>query len=87
VTELQRHVAAVNVHPDAPRLRGGIELVDSAGTGSVHQHDTTEAHQALDQMDLAVFVVSAGGPRDSQTGPMPRRQPGAAGRTKGDATG
>ena len=58
----RRHVAAVTVYLDAPVLAGGVELVDTPGTGSVFAWDTAAAHGALDTMDAAVFVLTADPP-------------------------
>ena len=57
-----RAVTAVDVQVPAPLLAGGVELVDTPGTGSVHEHNTAEATAALAAMDAAVFVVSADPP-------------------------
>jgi GTP-binding protein EngB required for normal cell division len=57
-----RHVAAVTVYLDAPVLAGGAELVDTPGTGSVFAWDTAAAHEALETMDAAVFVLTADPP-------------------------
>jgi GTP-binding protein EngB required for normal cell division len=58
----QRHIAAVTVYLDAPLLAGGVELVDTPGTGSVFAWDTAAAHEALETMDAAVFVLTADPP-------------------------
>jgi Dynamin family len=58
----RRRVAAVTVYLDAPVLAGGVELVDTPGTGSVYEWDTAAAHAALDTMDAAVFVLTADPP-------------------------
>jgi ribosome biogenesis GTPase A len=57
-----KQVADVTVQLPAPLLASGLELVDTPGTGSVHEHNTAEAQQALELMDAAVFVVSADPP-------------------------
>ena len=57
-----RRIAAVTVYLDAPLLAGGVELVDTPGTGSVFAWDTAAAHQALESMDAAVFVLTADPP-------------------------
>lgn len=49
------------------RLTGGlphpsVQLVDTPGVGSVHQHNTEAAQAAMTRMDLAVFVLSADPP-------------------------
>lgn len=58
----RRHIAAVTVYLEAPLLAGGVELVDTPGTGSVFAWDTAAAHAALETMDAAVFVVTADPP-------------------------
>jgi len=58
----RRRIAAVTVYLDAPLLAGGVELVDTPGTGSVFAWDTATAHEALQAMDAAVFVVTADPP-------------------------
>ncbi|HEY7261629.1 MAG TPA: dynamin family protein [Trebonia sp.] len=58
----RRHVAGVTVYLDAPLLAGGVELVDTPGTGSVFAWDTAAAHEALRTMDAAVFVLAADPP-------------------------
>jgi len=47
---------------DAPVLAGGVELVDTPGTGSVFQRDTQTARETLPTMDAAVFVLTADPP-------------------------
>jgi GTP-binding protein EngB required for normal cell division len=58
----RRRIAGVTVYLDAPLLTGGVELVDTPGTGSVYAWDTAAAHEALETMDAAVFVLSADPP-------------------------
>ena len=58
----RRHVAAVTVYLNAPVLADGVELVDTPGTGSVFAWDTAAAHEALETMDAAVFVLTADPP-------------------------
>jgi GTP-binding protein EngB required for normal cell division len=58
----RRHIAEVTVYLDAPLLAGGVELVDTPGTGSVFAWDTAAAHEALRTMDAAVFVLAADPP-------------------------
>lgn len=58
----RRGIAAVTAFVDAPVLAGGVELVDTPGTGSVFTWDTDAAHQALETMDAAVFVLTADPP-------------------------
>jgi small GTP-binding protein len=58
----RRGLASVIVRVDAPLLASGIELVDTPGTGSVFEHNTRAARQALEAMDAAVFVLTADPP-------------------------
>lgn len=58
----RRGIAAVTAFVDAAVLAGGVELVDTPGTGSVFAWDTDAAHQALETMDAAVFVLTADPP-------------------------
>ncbi len=58
----RRRVADVTVYLDAPVLAGGVELVDTPGTGSVYEWDTAAAHAALRTMDAAVLVLTADPP-------------------------
>ncbi len=58
----RRRVASVTVYLDAPLLAGGVELVDTPGTGSVYEWDTAAAREALQTMDAAVFVLAADPP-------------------------
>ncbi len=58
----RRRLAGVTVYLAAPVLAGGVELVDTPGTGSVFEWDTETAHEALQSMDAAVFVLAADPP-------------------------
>jgi ribosome biogenesis GTPase A len=56
-----RGVAAVTVFLAELPLRRAV-LVDTPGVGSVLAHNTDEAHEAMDAMDVAVFVLTADPP-------------------------
>jgi small GTP-binding protein len=58
----RRQVAGVTVEVNAPILARGVELVDTPGTGSVHEHNTAAADSALPTMDAAVLVLTADPP-------------------------
>jgi small GTP-binding protein len=58
----RRGVADVTVGLDAPILASGVDLVDTPGTGSVYEHNTAAADNALATMDAAVFVLTADPP-------------------------
>ncbi len=55
-------VAAVTLRLPAPLLAKGLELVDTPGTGSVYEHNTVAARNALGRMDAAILVLSADPP-------------------------
>lgn len=57
-----RGVDDVTVHLDVGLLSRGLELVDTPGTGSVHENNTAQAVAALAGMDAAIFVLSADPP-------------------------
>jgi len=58
----RRRIAGVTVYLATPLLEGGVELVDTPGTGSVFEWDTRTAHEALESMDAAVLVLTADPP-------------------------
>jgi GTP-binding protein EngB required for normal cell division len=58
----RRGIAGVTVYLAAPVLAGGVELVDTPGTGSVFEWGTETAYEALRSMDAAVFVLTADPP-------------------------
>ena len=58
----RRQLSSVTVRLDVPVLARGAELVDTPGTGSVYEHNTAAAEAALDNMDAAVFVLTADPP-------------------------
>ncbi len=58
----RRRIADVTVYVAAPLLTGGVELVDTPGTGSVFESGTQAAHEALRSMDAAIFVLTADPP-------------------------
>jgi len=58
----RRGLQRVIVYVDAPVLTGGVELVDTPGTGSVFTWDTQAAYDALETTDAAIFVLTADPP-------------------------
>ena len=69
----RRGIASVTVYVDAPVLADGVELVDTPGTGSVFAWDTEAAHDALESMDAAVFVLTADPPVSASERDLLRR--------------
>jgi GTPase SAR1 family protein len=59
----QRQIRGVDVLVGAGIIdRYDVELVDTPGTGSVFEHNSRAAHDALDTLDAAIFVVTADPP-------------------------
>ena len=59
----ERGVRTVEVFVHSALLdRFDVELVDTPGTGSVFEHNTTAAEEALASLDAAIFVVTADPP-------------------------
>ncbi|WP_337822003.1 dynamin family protein [Amycolatopsis sp. A1MSW2902] len=58
----EKNVDTVRITAPSPYLPEGAEVVDSPGTGSVHQANTDEAARARGTVDLAVLVVAADPP-------------------------
>ena len=69
----RRGIVSVTVYVDAPILADGVELVDTPGTGSVFAWDTEAAHEALETMDAAVFVLTADPPVSASEQDLLRR--------------
>jgi small GTP-binding protein len=57
-----RGVELVGVELDHELLRGGIELIDTPGIGSIHAHNTQVARDFLPRVDAALCVLDAGQP-------------------------
>lgn len=55
-------VREVAVTFPAEWLKGGIRLVDTPGTGSVHRHNTEVTYRYLPHADAVIFVTSADQP-------------------------
>ncbi|HEY7222002.1 MAG TPA: dynamin family protein [Micromonosporaceae bacterium] len=58
----RRALASVTACLEAPLLRGGVELIDTPGVGSVYTQATAHARAAHEQLDAAVFVLTADPP-------------------------
>jgi GTP-binding protein EngB required for normal cell division len=72
----RRDVRAITVGVDAPVLARGLEIVDTPGTGSVHEHNTAAAYAALPSMDTAIFVLTADPPVSASERDLLRRVAG-----------
>jgi len=58
----RRGVDVARVELDHELLRGGLELVDTPGIGSIHSHNTEVARGFLPRVDAALCVLDAGQP-------------------------
>lgn len=57
-----RGVEMARIELDHELLRGGLELVDTPGIGSIHAHNTEVARSFLPRVDAALCVLDAGQP-------------------------
>lgn len=57
-----RGVELARVELEHDLLRGGLELVDTPGIGSIHSHNTEVARGFLPRVDAALCVLDAGQP-------------------------
>jgi hypothetical protein len=55
-------VAAVEVIFDSPKLKGGVNIVDTPGTGSTFTENTRVTHEFIEHADAGVFILSADPP-------------------------
>jgi GTP-binding protein EngB required for normal cell division len=69
----RRGLQRVIVYVDAPVLTDGVELVDTPGAGSVFTWDTQAAYDALENMDAAIFVLTADPPVSASERDLLRR--------------
>lgn len=58
----QRRVKVVTVNVPSPLLRGGLQLVDTPGVGSVYDHNTEATREFLSQVDGAILLVASDPP-------------------------
>jgi len=58
----QKGVKSVEVFYPSPYLKSGVQIVDTPGVASVHEHNTKTTYQYLPQADAAIFLVSVDPP-------------------------
>jgi GTPase SAR1 family protein len=58
----KKGVAEVEVFFPAPRLKGGLCLVDTPGIGSIFEHNTQVSYEFVPRADAAIFVFSPDAP-------------------------
>ena len=57
-----KDVSEVVITYPSPYLRGGVQIIDTPGVGSVYQHNTDVAYQYLPKSDAALFLLSVDQP-------------------------
>jgi GTPase SAR1 family protein len=57
-----KDVSEVVITYPSPYLRGGVQMIDTPGVGSVYQHNTDVAYQYLPKSDAALFLLSVDQP-------------------------
>lgn len=58
----EKDVSEVVITYPSPYLRGGVQIIDTPGVGSVYQHNTDVAYQYLPKSDAALFLLSVDQP-------------------------
>ncbi len=58
----EKDVAEVIITYPSPYLRGGVQIIDTPGVGSVYEHNTDVAYQYLPKSDAALFLLSVDQP-------------------------
>lgn len=58
----EKDVSEVVITYPSPCLRGGVQIIDTPGVGSVYEHNTDVAYQYLPKSDAAFFLLSVDQP-------------------------
>jgi GTPase SAR1 family protein len=58
----EKDVSEVVISYPSPYLKGGVQIIDTPGVGSVYQHNTDVAYQYLPKSDAALFLLSVDQP-------------------------
>jgi hypothetical protein len=58
----EKDVSEVVITYPSPYLRGGVQIIDTPGVGSVYEHNTDVAYQYLPKSDAALFLLSVDQP-------------------------
>lgn len=57
-----KDVSEVVITYPSPFLKGGVQIIDTPGVGSVYEHNTDVAYQYLPKSDAALFLLSVDQP-------------------------
>lgn len=58
----EKDVSEVVINYPSPYLRGGVQIIDTPGVGSVYEHNTDVAYRYLPKSDAALFLLSVDQP-------------------------
>jgi len=58
----EKKVDRVEILYPSPFLKNGVQIVDTPGIASIHEHNTKTTYQYLPQADAAIFLVSVDPP-------------------------
>ncbi|HUO77883.1 MAG TPA: dynamin family protein [Thermodesulfovibrionales bacterium] len=58
----EKDVSEVIINYPSPYLRGGVQIIDTPGVGSVYEHNTDVAYRYLPKSDAALFLLSVDQP-------------------------
>jgi predicted GTPase len=64
--ENQRGVESLEIRGPFPRLERELEIVDTPGAGSLHEHHDALVHAYIPHVDAVIFLVSARMPIDQE---------------------
>jgi len=62
----QKNVELLEIAGPFEGLKGGLELIDTPGAGSLHEHHDALLHAFIPQADAVIFLVSAQMPLDQE---------------------
>ncbi len=58
----EKDVSEVVITYPSPHLKGGVQMIDTPGVGSVYEHNTDVAYKYLPKSDAALFLLSVDQP-------------------------
>jgi len=58
----EKKVNHVEIKYPSPYLKNGVQIIDTPGIASVHEHNTKTTYEYLPQADVAVFLTSVDPP-------------------------
>ncbi len=58
----EKKVSRVEIKYPSPYLKNGVQIIDTPGIASVHEHNTKTTYEYLPQADVAIFLTSVDPP-------------------------